>query len=413
MAVKASLVSIPTLVESPFIIASIGGYTFGSYAGKNSPNAYGSAVKVTYPNFMESMQITKVNGTVNTYILNFSYQVRAGEDPNLLDKIFSTATNDRQIILQYGDWNSPGYIYKEEKCIITNITSNLDMNSSCIKYTLNCTSDAIGLASLSCNFPARFAKPSDVLKEMLRSRRYGLKEVFTGMPQRDISSLIASNDKKVQLRAQNGVTPLAYMNYLVNSMVSYNNTQVTPIQSSGYYLTIHDDWSTDYGGTYFKVTEVCANASTKATMDTYELDVNYPDDNFVSQFSLNNDQSWAILYEYSQKIGAEEYIYRIDDNGHVTTEYVPSLMKSDNNTFSNARSSWWTKMTQFPVQATLTIKGLTRPSILMTYVKLNVWFAGGQKHISSGLYIITKQVDSISAAGYKTTLTLLRVGGDS
>ena len=39
-------------------------------------------------------------------------------------------------------------------------------------------------------------------------------------------------------------------------------------------------------------------------------------------------------------------------------------------------------MTEFPITATLTLKGLTRPSILMTYVKLNVWFAGGQKHIS-------------------------------
>lgn len=412
MATKANLVSVPTLVESPFIIATIGGYTFGSYAAKGSSNAYGAAVKVTYPNFMDSIQIVKVNGTVNTYTLNFSYQVRAGEDPNLLDKIFSTATNDRQIILQYGDWNSPTYIYKEEKCIITNITSNLDMNNSCIKYTLNCTSDAIGLASLSYNFPAREAKPSDVLKEMLNSPKYGLKQVFTGMRTQEITSLIASNDKKVQLLAQNGVTPLAYMNYLVSSMVSYNNTTTTPIQSSGYYLTIHDDWSNNYGGTYFKVTEVCANASTKATMDTYELDVNYPDDNFVTQFSLNNDQSWAILYDYSQKIGQEEYTYYIDDEGRVITEYVPSLVRSDNNSFSTAKSSWWTKMTQFPIQATLTIKGLTRPSILMTYVKLNVWFAGGQKHISSGLYIITKQVDSISAAGYKTTLTLLRVGGD-
>ena len=112
MATKANLVSVPTLVESPFIIATIGGYTFGSYAAKGSSNAYGAAVKVTYPNFMDSIQIVKVNGTVNTYTLNFSYQVRAGEDPNLLDKIFSTATNDRQIILQYGDWNSPTYIYK-------------------------------------------------------------------------------------------------------------------------------------------------------------------------------------------------------------------------------------------------------------------------------------------------------------
>ena len=69
-------------------------------------------------------------------------------------------------------------------------------------------------------------------------------------------------------------------------------------------------------------------------------------------------------------------------------------------------------MTQFPIQARVTIKGLTRPSILMTYLKLNVWFNGGLKHISSGMYIITKQEDTIDSSGYKTTLELLRVEGD-
>lgn len=416
MATKANLISVPTLVEAPFIIATIGGVTFGSYSGKRGVNAYGTAVKVTYPNYMESVSIVKVNGTVNTYTLNFTYQVRAGDDPNLLDKIFSKAANDRKVILQYGDWNAPSYIYKEEVCIITNVTTNLDMNSSSLKYTVNCTSDALALVALSFNFPAREAKPSDVLREMLRSSKYGLRQVFTGMVNSasgEIMNMIASNDKKVKLNAQNNVTPLAYMNYLVNSMVNYNNSSTTPIQNSGYCLTIHDDWSNNYGGTYFKVTEVGPTAVSKHSVDTYEIDINYPDDNFVTQFSLNNDQSWAILYDYTEQVKQEEYTYAINDAGQLVAQYSPANMKSENNTFSVTKSNWWTRMTQFPIQATLTIKGLTRPSILMTYVKVNVWFAGGQKHISSGLYIITKQVDTINSQGYKTTLTLLRVGEDS
>lgn len=44
----------------------------------------------------------------------------------------------------------------------------------------------------------------------------------------------------------------------------------------------------------------------------------------------------------------------------------------------------------------------------MQYVNLKVLFFGN-KHISSGLYIVTKQQDSISTRGYKTTLTLTRV----
>ena len=48
----------------------------------------------------------------------------------------------------------------------------------------------------------------------------------------------------------------------------------------------------------------------------------------------------------------------------------------------------------------------------MQYVRLNVIFPGGNKHISSGLYLVTQQTDSISESGYKTTLNLTKISGD-
>ena len=410
MAKAANLVSIPTLVQSPFIIANIGGVTFGTFSGNYRTNA-------TYPNYMESMSVTKVNGTVNTYTLNFHYQVSTGQDPNLLDKIFSRATKDRRIILQYGDWMAPNYIYKEEQCIITNVTTRLNMSSSSLDYTLQCTSDAIGLNSTQFNFPARNAKPSDVILQLLSNSKYGLKEVFTGMRNKNVvlsKNLVASNDKKVQLVAQNNTTILNYLNYLVGCMVDNKTPEENKLSTSKYFLTINDDYNNDMGGTYFKVSEVSADAAVYNATDTYELDINYPGDNFVTEFSLNNDQSWAILYEYSGDVKQEEYTYNIRDDGTIETLSSPSLLTSSvTNGKSAYKTQWWSYMTEFPITATLTLKGLTRPSMLMTYVKLNVWFAGGQKHISSGTYIITKQTDSITSAGYTTTLTLLRVGGDT
>ena len=410
MAKAANLVSIPTLVQSPFIIANIGGVTFGTFSGNYRTNA-------TYPNYMESMSVTKVNGTVNTYTLNFHYQVATGQDPNLLDKIFSRATKDRRIILQYGDWMAPNYIYKEEQCIITNVTTRLNMSSSSLDYTLQCTSDAIGLNSTQFNFPPRNAKPSDVILQLLSNSKYGLKDVFTGMRNKNVvlsKNLIASNDKKVQLLPQNNTTILNYLNYLVGCMVDNKTPEENKLSTSKYFLTINDDYNNDLGGTYFKVSEVSANAAVYNATDTYELDINYPGDNFVTEFSLNNDQSWAILYEYAGDVKQEEYTYNIRDDGTIETLSSPSLLTSSlTNDKSAYKTQWWSYMTEFPITATLTLKGLTRPSMLMTYVKLNVLFAGGQKHISSGTYIITKQRDSITSAGYTTTLTLLRVGGDA
>ena len=68
-------------------------------------------------------------------------------------------------------------------------------------------------------------------------------------------------------------------------------------------------------------------------------------------------------------------------------------------------------MTEFPVTATLTIKGLLKPAILMDKIRINTYFYG-LKHVSSGLYIITKQEDSVTESGYKTTLSLTRVSAD-
>jgi hypothetical protein len=79
---------------------------------------------------------------------------------------------------------------------------------------------------------------------------------------------------------------------------------------------------------------------------------------------------------------------------------------------SAADQVWWTKATQFPINATTQIQGLLRPATLMQYVKLNVIFPGGKKHLSSGVYIVTRQVDNINAAGYATTLGLTRIKGE-
>ena len=413
---KANLVSMPTLVESPFIIATIGGYTFGSYI-PSGLSYDGLHTKVNFPNYMKSLKIIKVNGTVNTYTLNFVYHVSFGEDPNKLDKIFSRAAIDRKITLSYGDWNAPAFIYKEETGIITKVTSSLDMANATINYTVNCTSDAIGLTSTKFNFPAVHIKGSEQIMKILSNARYGFKKVFTGMKNKQdvlANNLIASNDKEVDLLAQKNMSPLEYLNYVVSCMEPATVDSSDGLYDSAYFLTIHDDLTNNLGGTYFKVNYVKETEYQKSTVDTYVLDVNYPSDNFVTQFSLTNDQSWAILYKFSDELEQETKSYRINDEGKLTTYSAPSLIRSySTGGVSASCRSWWSKMTSFPIQATLTLKGLTRPSILMTYVKLNVWFHGGQKHVSSGLYIITKQEDSIDASGYRTTLTLLRVGEDA
>lgn len=410
------LLSFPSLVESPFIIVKIGDYTFGSYTRSGSISRFGGSANVTYPNFMKSLNIVKINGTVNTYSIRMEYAIKQGDDPNLLDKVFSTVADTRKITLSYGDWASPSYIYREETAIITKVVSNVDFNGSKISYTISCTSDSLSLTANKYSFPKRVMKPSDGIKELLYNKKYGMTDVFYGMTDKNAvanNNIIASDDKAVVVEAKTSVNPLEYLNYLVSCMTPINNVSKDSPDSAKYMVNAVDDTKGKLGGPYFKVTKVESNPTAVDSLDTFTIDVGYPGDNFVTNFSIRDDQSWAILYKYADKINTANYQYRINDAGQLVTEYTPSVANNSKlmrNTSST--STWWNNMTQFPISATITIKGLLRPAILMSYVRVNAYFFG-QKHVSSGLYIITRQEDSIDSSGYKTTLNLLRIGADS
>ena len=410
------LLSVGTFVESPFIIVKIGNYSFGTYSYRKT----GNNVRVTYPNYMNSINIVKINGTVNQYTINMVYQIEPGQDPNLLDKIFSSVGYGT-IKISYGDYSSPSFIYREEEAIITNLTSNIDFSSSKILYTLYCTSNALQLAARSYNFPGVTCKPSEKIIEILFSEKYGLREIFTGMKNKTIARrLIAGDDRETKLEPKDGMSPLNYINYLVSEM-SASGEQDTSIGKSTYYLSIVDDVTNEYNGPYFKVVKVTADASAEslAAAEVYEVDVGYSGyvgdtpNNYVIGFQVENDNSWNLLYKYSQEIPTENYVYNIDDKGNVTTEYSPNTTTSSvHHRTTQAQKTWWTQMTQFPITAKLTLKGLLRPAMLMSYVRVNALFYG-QRHISSGLYVITKQQDTVDASGYRTVLSLTRVTGDN
>ena len=103
-----TLTSVPTLVESPFVIVKIGDFTFGGAQKTKS----GNKLDVTFPDYMQSIKVTKVNGEVNTYTIVLEYPITEGNDPNLIDYVFSSVSATRKLIVSYGDWNSPSFIYR-------------------------------------------------------------------------------------------------------------------------------------------------------------------------------------------------------------------------------------------------------------------------------------------------------------
>lgn len=406
------LLTAPAYVESPFVILRVGEYTFGTY----SQETIGTGYRVTYPNFMQSITVAKVNGAVNTYTIRMVYGITQFDDPNLLDKVFSSVSKSRKIYISYGDWNAPSFIYKEESAIITKIQTSVDVRSSQISYTISAVSDAMYLNALRTDFPKRVDKPSTVIRELLQNKAYGLVDIFPGMSNIDKvfqKGLIPVNDKRVTIEAKRTTTTFDYLNYLVGCMVPENANTQSGIPNSRYYLTVVDEVNPEFGGAYFKITGVLAGSTTYDLSSVYELDVGYPGNTMVTAFSLNQDDSWALLYDYSQKIDEAQKSYVINNDGTIETLSQPNLATSyELQMVTQANKNWWSNMTNFPIKANVTIKGLLRPTILMSQVLVNVLFYG-KKHVSTGLYIITKHEDVIDRGGYRTNLSLTRIGGDT
>lgn len=415
------LFSTTTRVETPFIIATIGDYTFGAYS-KETRNAIMSngdmysSIATVYPNFMQSLTVDKINGSVNTYTLVMKYAIRPGDDPNLLEKIFSSVSNTRNIKLSYGDLSTPSYIYKEEEALITQIRSNVDMQGSSITYTLNCVSSSMTLNAGTFSFEKVYAKPSDIIKDkILYSNMYGTLDIFYGMREKEkvlLKGLIASDDKPVWLEAKKQISVFNYIKYLVECMSNVSDSDTDLMKTTKYVLVVHDDVTGEFGGPYFTVSKMTTNLKNVNSLDTYTIDVGYPNpQNIVTSISFDDNQTYSILYNYSKENNQSNYIYRINNEGDYEKIFSPiisntsALMKT-----TEADKDWWSTVTQYPISVTLTMKGLLKPAILMTYVKLNIWFYG-QRHIGTGYYIVTKQTDQVTASGFTTTLKLTRIGG--
>lgn len=431
MSTNISLLNSMSRIETPYIKVQIGKYTFGVYQKTSSTitdnQSFYQSNKIIYPNYIQSLHIEKINGQVNQYTLSIIYPVRPQDDPNFFEKVFSSVNKTRKIIFSYGDMSVPGFVYKNEEAIITGITTGFDLQGSKISYTVSAVSSATLGYSGCISRPGYHDKPSNIIKQELNNQATGLKDIFYGMNNMDNVEnlhLIPGDDLVVDIEAKSNISILDYLKYLVDCMQPGNAPLNNNQPRTFYVLTIHDEikgettnedvQSSDIvtevlGGPYFKITPVSKNVEHS---DAYEIDIGFPTANIVTAFSIKNNENYSIYYNWQSELNDNEYVVRIDDDGKLVEEYAPTISsKNDHYATTSADKTWWAKVTQYPISATIQIKGLLRPATLMQYVKLNVLFYG-TKHISSGTYIVTKQSDNVDQSGYRTTLELTRVVGE-
>lgn len=415
---RKNLLASESRVQAPWVKVVLGDYTFGVFSKQGAKNNSGfyKSFNLRYPSYIKKLNILKINGQVNQYTLEMEYPVRPGDDPNFIEKVLSSVSTSRKVIFSYGDSANPAYVYKDEEAIITSVNQSFNLEASTINYTLKAVSSAALAASGSFTFVnTGKKKPSDEIKRVFKANSiYGLQDIFTGMSLANFDKLIASDDKAVELDTKTNISPLDYISYLVGCMLPAGSS-TNNISKEIYILTIHDETVFDkfysdtasLGGPYFKVTKT---STAIEYADAYEVDVGYNTRTMVLAFSLENNNNFSLLYDYNNELVPEAYTRRINDQGKWEELYAPMYTSGNNQYLTRPEDTvWYTKLTKYPVNATLRVLGLLRPVSLMQYVRLNVIFPGGNKHISSGLYIITKQMDEISESGYFTNLSITRI----
>jgi hypothetical protein len=416
-----SLLSSQARIQVPWVKVTIGEYTFGIFDeltkswGKDNAGFF-QPFQIQFPQYIKSLEVVKINGQVNQYTLSIEYPITQHDDPNFFEKVFSSVSRTRKIIFTYGDAETPAYVYKDEEAIITKVQQRFNLAGSSITYTVNAVSSAALTTDGSITVPSTGTpvKPSDEIKRLFRTNK-SLQDTFTGMSAGTLDMLIAGDDKAVPIDTKQNISALDYLNYLVGCMVPAGSGP--GLSKEIYVMNIHDDSITSSNkalskkGPYFEVKKV---STVMEPGEAYEIDVGINTATIVRSFEIEQNENYSIYYEYQGKAHPDNYVRRINADGQWEDVYAPSKMMRENKyDVSVTDQVWWTKATQFPINATIQVQGLLRPATLMQYVKLNVIFPGGHKHLSSGIYIVTRQADSISPAGYATTLGLTRIKGDN
>jgi hypothetical protein len=156
----------------------------------------------------------------------------------------------------------------------------------------------------------------------LSSNKYGLTQLFTGMNKNNIDKLIAGDDKLVEISTKKNISALDYVMYLVNCMIPKSSRNNTGVDSDIYVFTIHDDSTYEkineslglnIKGPYFKVSRISHKINRN---DAFTIDLGFGNSGtIVTNFSIDQDENYSMLYDYTNELNTNNYVQRLDNNG--------------------------------------------------------------------------------------------------
>ena len=385
----------PILVQAPYVELTMNGVKIGGYNASDDK----------YPNHIVGLTVEKINNKINTYTIQLIHQVRTGEDPNIIDALLNRTGYRNKVKIKYGD-SATGLFFKEEEAYIMDVSYNENVQSANIAYTIKAVSSVSFVKYSYFSYPPVTGKPSTEINNLMYHSGQSsieLQNSFSGMRTAQDAmrrNAIPTNDAVVNIPGLANASPYDRLNQLVANMRDPND-------ATGTYMLSYNDATNDASFRIVEVTRQDTADRNALIKNCYTLDIGFPGNTMITSFALGNDVYWPLYYKYAGKIAS--YKYDIDYNGKITRSKVNPLDVDDKFQSKNVESmNWWEYVRSYPVSATVTIKGLMKPVLLMenVYIFSQIY---GQEDLASGLYSIIGQTDTIDGGGCSTTLELLKI----
>lgn len=173
------------------------------------------------------------------------------------------------------------------------------------------------------------------------------------------------------------MSTIDYVRLLVNSMTPAGTSSQSLTDGVRYIYVVLDDVEGQYGGSVLQVRKMARSTSSDAATEEYEVDIGYPSSTPVLSFTIDDDETYSMYYEFAESIQQPTEQWRIGDDGSLVEIYSPLLSQSGQSRVTHPwDKTWWTQVTQYPVKGTLKIRGMLRHAVLASTLRVNVWFYG-------------------------------------
>ena len=73
----------------------------------------------------------------------------------------------------------------------------------------------------------------------------------------------------------------------------------------------------------------------------YSIDIGFPSQNVVTQFAIEQNENYALLFDFQGKINKAEYVEWFNDNGELQKVYAPVISSKNSSYRTQEEDKIW------------------------------------------------------------------------